>query len=253
MPPDRVVFFDFDDTLSDQILFNLKYVRAIGEILAPLYGGDIEAWAKSGIDMLQALEDDYLVRFEGNPLSGYCAWLESIRVRSAGLLFNGMNLPPPPAARALALRTQTQALRRCNAAFAGVPETLSALTREGYRLFIASGQESEYLWGALNGMGIDHTIERCFGPDLIDCAKEGPEYYERVFAEVGVRGEDALVVDDLPAPIGWALEQGATVIQAKLSRERHHERVPGVAAVLTDFAALPRLIAQITRMEETRI
>src|SRR4051812_17899914 len=92
----RTVFLDFDDTLSDPFLLHPQYVRAVGAVLAPRYGGDPERWAKGAIDLLTMLEAEYLERFEGAPLNGYCAWLETVRERSAEQMFACMGLPAPP-------------------------------------------------------------------------------------------------------------------------------------------------------------
>jgi FMN phosphatase YigB (HAD superfamily) len=245
MTDDKFLFIDFDDTLSDPFRFQLQYVREIGAILAPKYGGEVEAWAKSGIDMLEALEKDYAARFVGNPLAGYCAWLETVRVRSVELLFRGMRLPVPANAEQLSVETQFSALLMCDSTFPGALEALTTLFEEGYRVQIASGQESQYLIAALMGAGIESYTESKFGPDLIDCAKEGPEYFERMFAATGVDPKEALVVDDFPPVIEWALQTGAKVIQSRLSVERHHDTVPGVAAVLTDLRALPDVVKEV--------
>jgi FMN phosphatase YigB (HAD superfamily) len=61
-------------------------------------------------------------------------------------------------------------------------------------------------------MRVRDAFEGLYGPDLIDTVKNGPEYYERVFADAGVPAEDAMVVDDSPAALGWASEVGATPV-----------------------------------------
>jgi len=90
-------------------------------------------------------------------------------------------------------------------------------------------------------------LEYRFGPDLIDCAKEGVDYYHRLFNVLGVKSDSVIVVDDYPPAIGWALEVGANVIQIKLSKERKFDTVPGVAAVVTDFRTLPDVVASLQR------
>lgn len=242
MPGGKAIFLDFDDTLSDQFQFNLQYTRAIGEILAPRIGGEVEAWAKSAVEMLVTLEEEYIERLFRRPLAGYCEWLASMRVRAAELLFGGMGLPTPPDAARLAVETQAQAILRCNTLFPGVPETLAALHQDGYTVRMASGQESAYLHAALQSAGLEHYPQQLFGPDLIDCAKEGPEFYARIFARTGVDPHEALIVDDHPAAIGWALQMGATVIQARFSSGRRFDPVPGIAALLTEHSALPGLV-----------
>ena len=51
MPGERTVFLDFDDTLSDPFQFHVQYVREVGALLAPRYGGSEERWAKAAIDL----------------------------------------------------------------------------------------------------------------------------------------------------------------------------------------------------------
>ena len=242
MPGERTVFLDFDDTLSDPFQFHVQYVREVGALLAPRYGGSEERWAKAAIDLLESVEAEYVKRFAGNPLNGYCAWLETVRARSAVTMFQWMGIPCPPDPAQIARETQFEALRRSNATFPGAVEALEGLRAAGFRMHIASGQESEYLAAALMGAGLDRFLGMKFGPDLVDCAKEGPEYYERIFAAAGVKASDAIVVDDHPPAIDWALLAGAAVIQSKLSRERRYDIAIGVAGVMTDMRELPGLV-----------
>ncbi len=236
------VFLDFDDTLSDPFELHLQYVREVGGYLSDRYGEDAVRWSRAAIDMLEAVQGDYLDRFERNPLSGYCVWLDTIWERAALGMFEQMGMAPPPEPARVAQETQFNGLVRCNAAFAGASEALASLHDSGWIVRIASGQESKYLTAALIGAGLDRYVGRRFGPDLVDCAKEGPEYYERVFESVGVTSADAVVVDDDPHAIGWAIQTGATVIQSKLSRVRHFEAVQGIAAVMNDLRELPGLV-----------
>ncbi len=241
---ERFIFVDFDDTLSDNFQFNLQYVRELGALLAPKFGGEGEAWAKSATDMLATIEAEYVARFVGAPLAGYCAWLETIRARSVELLFGGMGVAAPADAASLAIDNQFSALTACDAAFPGASEALMALFEDGVRTQIASGQESEYLLAALMGAGVESFTESKFGPDLVDCAKEGPEFYARIFAASGVAAGETLVIDDRPDALGWAMATGAKTIQARLSPVRHFETVPGVVAVLTNLRDLPALVAK---------
>lgn len=241
------VFFDFDDTLSDPIPFFLQFARESGALFRVKFGGEQMAWEKAMSDMLVDVEDDYKSRFVGNPTNGYLAWLHALRLRSVQSVFDAMALPIPANAEELALEIQFAALAACNAAFPGAEAALKELTRQGYSLHMASGQESEYLRGGLNGMGLTPYFGHLFGPDLVDCAKEGTEYYAKVFAAAGVRSEEAIVVDDYPPAIQWAVTLGATVIQANLSPTRREETQPGVAAVITDLHDLPDRIARIRR------
>ena len=240
------ILFDFDDTLSDPIPFFLQFAREIGLYAHQRFGADVAEWDRAAADMLVAVQEDYWERFRGNPTNGYCDWLSALRLRSMQMLFAPMGLSLPADAEVIALDMQFEALAKCHAGFPGARDAVESLSAAGYPLHMASGQESEYLRGGLTGLGLTSYFGRLFGPDLIDCAKEGPEYYERVFGALGVRSDEVLIVDDYPPAIGWAVHVGARVIQAKLSPVKHEATQPGVAAVLTDLHDLPRLIAQLT-------
>ena len=250
MPGERYVFLDFDDTLSDPFQFHIQYVREVGALLDGEFGGSAEGWAKAAIDMLESVEREYVVRFQGSPLNGYCAWLADVRGRSMRSMFQQMNIAAPEDAACVARDMQRRALARCSALFPGAETALDALHAGGFHVHTASGQESEYLTAALAGAGIDARTGMKFGPDLIDCAKEGPDYYARVFETVGARASDCVVVDDYPPAIEWALQAGAHVLQSKLSRERHYERSPGVADVVTALTDLPRLVESIFERQQ---
>lgn len=102
--------------------------------------------------------------------------------------------------------------RRVRAAFPGVVDTIRALHGQGYTLHTASGESSPDLEGYLHAMGLSDCFGRLYGPDLINTLKEGPEYYERIFADLGIAAAEALVVDDNPRAITWATQVGARAV-----------------------------------------
>ena len=91
-------------------------------------------------------------------------------------------------------------------------DTIRALRRQGYMLHTASGESSLDLAGYLQAMGVRDCFGRLYGPDLIETLKEGPEYYERIFADLGIEAAEALVVDDSPRAIEWAMQVGARTV-----------------------------------------
>jgi FMN phosphatase YigB (HAD superfamily) len=238
MPKAMCIFLDFDDTLSEQIPFNLQFCRAIGDFVAAIYGGDPEDWAQSAIDMMVALEADYLARFRADPTNGYCGWLESTRARATELLFAGMNIETPATAVALSIRIQAEALAHCNALFPSAHEAVTELRTQGFDVHMASGNESAHLSAALRAVGLEASIGHFFGPDLIDCAKEGPEFYRRIFQRLNLPAERALIVDNDPVAIGWAVAAGASAIQVNLLPDRHVETAIGATEVIADLRDL---------------
>jgi FMN phosphatase YigB (HAD superfamily) len=234
-----ILFLDFDDTLSEQVTFNLQFCRAVGDFLSPIHGGHPEDWARSAIDMLVALEAEYLARFRGAPTNGYRDWLAAMRPRATEMLFTGMGLQLPENPAQLSLEVQAAALPRCNALFPAARECVHALRIQGHEIHMASGNESAHLVYALRGANLSEPIDACFGPDLIDCAKEGPEFYRRIFAHLGLPPDRALIVDNDPVAIGWAHEVGAKAIQVDLLPDRRIQIAEGVLAVITDLNDLP--------------
>ncbi len=238
------LFIDFDDTLSDSFVLRTQYAREVGALLAQSYGKTEDEWAKATADLLMILEKDYVARFVGNPLGGYSEWLHAARQKSAETLFSVLNLPVPGNAIQIIIETQFNALTACDASFPGAYAALDALFQADVRVQLASGNESEFLLAALIGAGIESFTESKFGPDLVDCAKEGPEYYLKIFEATGVAPSDALVVDDQPEALQWAMAAGAKTIQAQISTERRFPEVPGVLAVMTHLQQLPELAAR---------
>ena len=61
-------------------------------------------------------------------------------------------------------------------------------------------------------MGVRSCFDRLYGPDLIDTFKNGPTYYERIFADLGLNPTEALVVDDNQLAVRWATQVGAQAV-----------------------------------------
>jgi FMN phosphatase YigB (HAD superfamily) len=240
----KVVFLDFDNTLSDFDTLGVQYVRQLGRLLSGRWGGAADAWEQCVSDTLKQLFTGYKARFEGNPLAGFNLWMDEARVTFVECLCQTQKIALPANAIRFAIEIQAQALSLCNAAYPGAAEVLETLAQAGVRLHMASAWDSGYLHAALTGAGLARYIENKYGPDLVDCAKEGPEFYERIFATMNLRPSDALVIDDNPDTLRWILQTGATAIQSRLAATESEE-VPGVAAVLTDWRDLPVLIKQI--------
>jgi HAD superfamily hydrolase (TIGR01509 family) len=61
-------------------------------------------------------------------------------------------------------------------------------------------------------MTVRDCFGRLYGPDLVNTPKEGPRYYERIFADAGVDPADAVVIDDFPGALAWAAAAGARTV-----------------------------------------
>jgi hypothetical protein len=71
--------------------------------------------------------------------------------------------------------------------------------------------------------------------------KRGPEYYERIFADLGVAPSDTLVVDDSPRATRWATQMGARTV---LVRDSSLPRT-GSTVHIRSLIELPAMVQQL--------
>lgn len=238
-----VVFLDDGGVMNDNRLRAPQWQRLIGEFFPPILGGTSEAWAeanrvvagrlfapKNWRPLLRAASDvaDFYRRYHLAWLGGMCEQV-------------GVAPPAEDDCLELADRAAIYVTRRVRAAFPGVVETIRLLHGAGYHLHTASGERSLELEGYLAGMGVRECFGRLYGPDLAQAAKDGPEYYERIFSDAGIAPTDALVVDDSHEAVGWARQAGA---RAVLVRAENVEAPNGVA-VVPSLAHLSQVIERL--------
>ncbi|CAO3573082.1 unnamed protein product [Mortierella alpina] len=119
------------------------------------------------------------------------------------------------------------AIHRVKADFPGAVETIRQLAlsgrQQGFRMYTSSGDSSEDLEIILRGLGVFECFHAVYGTDKVSCLKMSPLYYEKVFAQVGVRvndgssssGEDrdeVVVLDDSEKALRWAHVHGARTV-----------------------------------------
>jgi len=236
-----MVLFDFDDTLSEHRLFSQRLVITMARAMWTFHGGVVECWAKSVQVMMERLEESYIARFcppTGAQPFGYREWLQEARTTAARWLYEGVGLEAPANAGQLALKGQKIALRRSVALFPRAREVVRGLQLRGFRLAIASGNDYGTLHHALVGCGLRSYFEKLYGADLVDCAKEGQEFYAAIFADLGLEPSQALVVDNDPKSIQWASEAGAQAIQVRLRQIQPEPIAPEALAVFDNLGSL---------------
>jgi phosphoglycolate phosphatase-like HAD superfamily hydrolase len=97
---------------------------------------------------------------------------------------------------------------------------------------------SQVLEGYLEGMGVRDLFRTLYGPDLVNTAKQVPEYHSRIFEDAGVEPGVAVVVDDSPLAIAWAREAGAMGVLVSAEGE-------GTGPVIPSLAVLPAFLASL--------
>jgi phosphoglycolate phosphatase-like HAD superfamily hydrolase len=205
------LFTDFDDTLSCQADLTEEYIKELCQLLPREIAGGDGDWERAVRRGLSNSLNRYKERYNENAsLTGYREWIKEERARALLDACKVMNLSlkTSETPSELASRLQFEALTACNAAFPEAYDTLQRLFEMGVRIQLASSQESDYLLAALIGAGIESFTESKFGPDLVDCAKEGPEFYRRITSAIGANPRDSIVLDDQLRCLLWAKEAG---------------------------------------------
>src|SRR6266851_10259762 len=144
----------------------------------------------------------------------FVGFYRAYQLRWIGGMCELLGLPAPPEEECLdlAYRALGWITRHIHAALPGAVEAIRLLHRQGYALHAASGACSLELAGSFEGLGVRSCFGRLYGADLINTFKEGPEYYARLFADVGVQPAEALVVDDSADATCWAAQFGARTV-----------------------------------------
>lgn len=214
------LFIDDGGVMNDNNRRAAQWQRFVGEFFTPLLGGTVEAWQEANRIVTSRLFDpenwdkrirafsdyasfDHIYQFDW--LCGMCEYV-------------GLQTPPEEECVELAHHAATLITGRVHATFPGAIATIRSLHQCGYSLHTASGESSSDLAGILGAMRVRDCFGRLYGPDLINTFKNGPEYYERIFADVLLSPEVAVVVDDSPRALNWASQVGAKTIHvSKLS------------------------------------
>ncbi len=209
-----MVFLDDGGVMSDSSQRTVQWQRLVSEFFTPLLGGTPETWIEANRIVYDRLldPDNWQIRIQA--ASDYTSFDYTYQLDWLGGMCQLLGIPTPPAEESVELAHRAAAYITCrvHAAYPGAIEAIRTLHNQGYALHTASGASSIDLAGYLEGMGVRDCFGRLYGPDLIDTFKEGPEYYERIFADVSVSPTDTLVVDDSPNAINWAEQTGARTV-----------------------------------------
>ncbi|MDP9380410.1 MAG: HAD-IA family hydrolase [Chloroflexota bacterium] len=200
--------------MNDNQLRGRQWRRLVGEFFAPRLGGTPEDWGEANRVVAERMFelDAWLTRVRSS--TSYESFERAYWLDWLGGMCELVGVPMPAEAESLELacRAESWITRRASAAYPGAVEAIRSLNARGIVLHTASGESSASLSGYLEGMGVRNCFGRLYGPDLIATFKEGPEYYERLLADVGVVPTDALVVDDNSRTVGWAAQTGARTV-----------------------------------------
>lgn len=238
-----VVFLDDGGVMNDNRLRGPQWQRLVAEFFAPQLGGTSEAWAAANRTVIKAMLEPAAWQERLQSAQGFqhfdrvyqVDWLKGM------CALVGVAAPDDDACYELARRATARIIPQIRSAFPGAVEAIRALYQRGYQLYTASGGTSTDLADHLKGMGVRDYFQRLYGPDLINTLKNGSDYYERLFADAGVQPAQALVLDDSPQAVQWAMQAGARAVLVGHVPAAQNDVVHHIASL----AALPEIIAGI--------
>ncbi len=211
MPPLNI-FLDDGGVITDKQQRAAEFGRLVGVCIVPLLGGAEETWARAHRVVVDRLAEPQSASVLA--AADFVGFYRAYQLRWVAGMCELLDLPTPPEEERLdlAYRALGWITRRIQAALPGAVEAIRLLHRQGFALHTASGSCSLELAGALEGMGVRRCFDRLYGADLVNTFKAGPEYYARLFADVGVQPDEALVVDDSADATRWAAQLGARTV-----------------------------------------
>lgn len=245
--PISTIFLDDGGVMNDNTRRAAEWERLVGEFLAHRLGGAPEAWGEANGVVFERqwrrFEDWQRQRLA---VGEYGDFFGSMPERDRWLRemceHVGIRAPDRDGCVALAIETERYVLPRVRAAYPGAVEAVRELHARGYTLCTASSGSSRELHGHLTGMGVRELFTpRLYGPDLVQANKESARFYERIFADAGVRPEEALVVDDAPAALERAVSAGGAT--ALVSAERAADAPAQI--VIASLAELPAALERL--------
>jgi HAD superfamily hydrolase (TIGR01509 family) len=240
------IYLDDGGVMNDNRPRGEQWRRLLGEFFPPRLGGTPAGWAEANRAVFGRLfeESAWLARVEAH--ADYAAFdrsymLDWLRGMCAHL---GLSAPADDdACYQLANAACRYVTERVRTAYPGAVEAIRQLHAAGHTLYTASGERSLELDGYLTGMGVRECFRRLYGPDLVNIAKERPEYFPAVFADAGVDPADCLVVDDRPHYVARAARAGARVVYVRPA-DGDYGDAPEAIGTIGALAELPALLAR---------
>lgn len=207
----RAVFLDLDGVLVDPAKLGPEYVRLLGEVLAPALGGTAEEWGRANAETFPRLFDRLTneVGHDTPPGDAYrMEYVENVR-----MMCDVLGRPAPDGAECERLGREFNVYVRghSRSPFPGAARCVRTLAAS-YAIHLATGNPSWTAEAVLRQLGVSALIGLPCGPDLVGVLKRSPLFYLRLFERAGVRGMEAVVVDDSPAQLAMAADAGAATV-----------------------------------------
>lgn len=233
-----VLLLDDGGVMNDSLVRGPQWQRLVGEFFVPILGGEQLAWQEANrfvMDNIMIADGAWMAHlaaaqsYEDFERKYFVEWLGAMCAHV------GVARPEEDTCVELGRRANEWIPQHVRSAFPGSIDAIRALYEQGYELHTASGESSRELASYLQGMGVHECFGKLYGPDLINTFKNGPRYYERLFADLGIDPAHALVVDDRPAAIAWASSVGARTVLVGAEESK-------TSFCISSLAALPDML-----------
>lgn len=239
-----MIFLDDGGVMNDLGVRRSQWTRMVAEFFAPKLGGTFEAWSAANSEVISRIlsAESWQARLRAS--KDYVSfdrqyWIDWLRW-TCDLV--GVLAPPDADCVALGHAASRYITPRVRAALPGVVAAIRMLRQQGFVLHTASGESSEDLDSYLRGMEVRECFDRLYGPDLLDTFKDGPLFYERMFAAASVAPQNALVVDDNAIAAAWAAQAGSKTVLITAAQSSS----TSATLSLGGLAELPRLIESLS-------
>ncbi|MCG3227521.1 MAG: HAD hydrolase-like protein [Candidatus Heimdallarchaeota archaeon] len=242
---DYSLFFDDGGVMNDNRIRGMQWQKMIGDYFSPKYGGEPFMWAEANFEFINEIVKEYQEIIGVGDLVDYHTYYTDFVKRWITSMFEhvGVKLPANEEHGKIYLEVVEMITPNVRASYPGVTDCIRKLHNQGFKLYTASAEHSIELRGYLRGMRVQDLFEKFYGPDLINIHKLSELFYEGIFNNLRINPKTAIVIDDNPTFLEFALKAGASVIQACLTGE--HE--PVYQYHVKHMSELPEVVVQLVK------
>jgi phosphoglycolate phosphatase len=161
--------------------------------------------------------------------------------------FEASGAEPAEAARALPrfLQLYEADAVRLTRPYPGVPETLAALRRRGYRTAICTNKPQHATCTVLDGLGLLPLFDGIAGGDRFAVKKPDPGHLLGLIGEMGASSATAAMVGDSENDAAAAHAAGVPLMLMRYGYARSDPGLLAADALLDDFAELPGALGRL--------
>ncbi len=237
------LLIDDGGVMSDNSLRAPQWQRLVGQYLAPRLGSTPEAWAAANVTVIQSFFAPGAWQARQLKYNDYITFQYDYNLEWLTSMCTILGIPSPPPDQAVALAEETYAwiLPQVNAPIPCSPETIRHLHSLGHTLYTASGESEADLRAYTTTYNTNHCFTRLYGTDIINTLKSGPLFYTRLFHHASIDPANALILDDSPFAVAWAIEAGARAIL--ISSTNHDPGAP--YPILPSLSHLPPYLTNL--------